>query len=191
MRQCADCLVDSTDYEEGYEPDVGFETQEKDFRSGKKSYEVDFKVISPQEIQSFQDKQIREISDILGQPPEYAAILLRHSRWNKERLIESYMDNSEQVLQAAGLGKASLIPAKTKKVKGFMCEICCDDEPGLETFAMKCGHRFCVDCYRQYLAQKIKDEGEAARIKCPGDACNRIVDSNTIDLLISEDLKTR
>jgi hypothetical protein len=24
----------------------------------------------------------------------------------------------------------------------------------------KCDHRFCVDCYRQNLAQKIKDEEE-------------------------------
>jgi len=61
----------------------------------------------------------------------------------------------------------------------------------LSTFAMKCGHRFCVDCYQQYLAQKIKEEGEAARIKCPGDGCNRIVDSKSLDLLVSEDLKDR
>ena len=56
---------------------------------------------------------------------------------------------------------------------------------------MKCGHRFCVDCYKHYLSQKIREEGEAARIRCPGDGCNRIVDSQSLDLLVSLDLKDR
>ena len=56
---------------------------------------------------------------------------------------------------------------------------------------MKCGHRYCVDCYRQYLAQKIKDEGEAARIQCPTAGCNRIVDSKSLDLLVAAELKAR
>ena len=56
---------------------------------------------------------------------------------------------------------------------------------------MKCEHRFCADCYRQYLTQKIKEEGESARIRCPGDGCNRIVDSRSIDLLIIDEIKSR
>jgi len=46
-----------------------------------------------------------------------------------------------------------------------------------------------VDCYRQYLAQKIKNEGEAARIQCPTEGCNQIVDSKSMDLLVASELK--
>ena len=56
---------------------------------------------------------------------------------------------------------------------------------------MNCGHRFCVDCYRHYLSQKIKEEGEAARIKCPGDGCNKIIDARSLDLLVTSDLTDR
>ena len=101
------------------------------------------------------------------------------------------MDKQEVVLEEAGLGQSSTKPLGLKKVKSFVCDICCEDDAGLNTFSMKCGHRFCVNCYRQYLAQKIKDEGEAARIKCPGDGCNKIVDSKSLDLLVAEDLKAR
>ena len=152
---------------------------------------MSFKVFGPKDIQSHQDKQIEEISAILGQPPEAAAILLRYQRWNKERLIESYMDRQEAILERAGLGPDATRTPKTEVVKGFTCEICTEDEPGLETYALKCGHRYCVDCYRQYLAQKIKEEGEAARIQCPTQGCNRIVGSKTLDLLITSDLKKR
>lgn len=173
------------------EPDLGFDTHDKDLTPKKKSFEVNFKVHSPEDIQSYQKQQVAEVSMILGQPPESAAILLRHARWNKEKLIESYMDQQDEVLENAGLGKYYGGKADVAKVPDFTCEICCEDSPDLDTYAMRCGHRFCVNCYRRYLAQKIKDEGEAARIRCPGDGCNKIVDSKSLELLVAEDLKAR
>lgn len=92
---------------------------------------------------------------ILDLRKEDAAILLRHFRWNKERLIEDYMDRPKKVLEDAGLGPSTEGPPTLQVIPGFMCDICCEDEPGLLTFAMKCGHRYCVDCYRHYLSQKI------------------------------------
>jgi len=172
--------------------DVGFETQDKDIKPTKQAYEVDFKVFDPIQIQAQQDKQVDEVSSILGQPPEAAAILLRHLRWNKERLIDQYMEKMEQVLETAGLGQDSTTnPPKLEKIPGFVCDICCDDDADMQTFAMKCGHRFCLDCYRQYLGTKIQDEGEAARIRCPGEGCTRIVDSKSLDLLVTADLQDR
>ena len=180
----------TTDSEEE-DPDTGF-SQDKDIiKPTKKLYEVEFKVYGPADIQSHQDKQIEEVSAILGQPSEASAILLRYLRWNKERLIETYMDRPEALLESAGLGPDNEQIPTTKRVKGFTCTICYEDEPGLETYAMKCGHRYCVDCYRQYLAQKIKDEGEAARIQCPTTGCIRIVDSRSLDLLVAAELKAR
>ena len=163
----------------------------EDLRPKKTSYEVDFKVYSPADIQSYQDKQIEEVAMIIGQPPEASAILLRHARWNKERLIESYMDKQEKVLEDAGLGRNPSSIPKITIVKNFTCEICCEDSPGLSTFAMRCGHRYCVDCYRHYLSQKITEEAEAAKIRCPGEGCNRIVDTKSLDLLIDDSLKDR
>lgn len=171
------------------DPDVGF--SQKDLSPSRKAYEVDFQVYSPAEVQSHQDKQINEVSAVLGQPSEATAILLRHLRWNKERLIDAYMDNPEALLEEAGLGPDTLQIPTTKVIPGFSCDICCEDTPGLDTYALKCEHRYCVDCYRQYLVQKIKEEGEAARIQCPTTGCNRIVDSKSLNLLVAADLKSR
>ena len=179
------------DIEEEYQDDA-FEPHEKDLKPRQKAYEVDFKVYSPEDIQRQQDKQINEVSNLLEQPHEATAILLRFVRWNKERLIEQYMDNQEEVLDKAGLGQnVRKSPPHIETVDNFTCDICCEDGPGLHAFAMKCGHRYCVNCYRQYLSQKILGEGEAARIKCPGDGCNRIVDAKSLDLLVTSDLTDR
>ncbi|EHL00868.1 putative protein ariadne-1 [Glarea lozoyensis 74030] len=172
------------------EPDLGF-SQKEDVQKKKKIFDVNFKVYQPKDIQAQQDDLIDEVNMILDIRKEDAAILLRHFRWNKERLIEDYMDRPKRVLEAAGLGTNVAGPPKLEVIPGFCCDICCEDEPGLKSFAMKCGHRFCVTCYNQYLAQKIKEEGEAARIQCPAEGCKRIIDAKSLDLLVTADLQQR
>jgi ariadne-1 len=188
----SDADVDGSDIElDDYDDDMGF-SQEKPTKKDKKSYEVDFKVLSPDDIQHLQDSEIDECKDLLGQPVENVAILLRRFKWNREKLMEKYLDDQQEVLEAIGLEEDESGNTKVVEMdEPFMCDICCNDEPGLKTYAMKCGHRFCLDCYRMYLATKIKEEGEAARIKCPGEGCNRILDSKSLDMLVEEDLKDR
>lgn len=138
------------------EPDLGY-TQKDQVKKEKKQFDASFKVHHPADIQAQQDELIDEVNMILDMRKEEAAILLRHFRWNKENLIEKYMDSSDRVLEDAGLGPSSTKPPRLEVLPGFMCDICCEDEPGLQSFAMKCGHRYCVDCYRHYLSQKIKE----------------------------------
>ena len=157
----------------------------------KKSYEVDFSTLSPTDIQAQQDKQVNEVSQIIVQPSAATAILLRHFRWNKERLMEAYVEGPESVLESAGLGSGSVQNPKTQTMRIFTCTICYDDEPGINTYALKCGHRYCVDCYRQYLTTKIRDEGEAARIQCPTEKCHQIVDDKSMRLILTAELKSR
>ena len=91
---------------------------------------------SPQDIQGQQDKQVNEVATLLEQPTEATAILLRFGRWNKERLIEQYMDNQAETLEKAGLGQdISRHPPRLEVLPGFSCDICCEDRPGLESFA--------------------------------------------------------
>ncbi|KAG9790858.1 hypothetical protein KCU88_g1193, partial [Aureobasidium melanogenum] len=138
---------DEVDFDEGtqdsdigslggdFDQDDGGFGYEKDIVSNPhKPYEVDHKILSPQDIQAQQERQFKEVSSIIELPPEQAAILLRYMRWNKEKLIESYMDDPEQVLEAAGLGATFAQSPKTEVVKGFTCEICYEDDPKMETW---------------------------------------------------------
>ncbi|KAI1807456.1 ring finger protein [Daldinia bambusicola] len=174
------------------EPDdvPGIPSQKSDKKKGM-SFDITYKVYTPRDIEHQQEEMINEVNMILEMRKEDAAILLRHFRWNKERLIEDYMDNPTKVLEAAGLGPSSSAPPKLEVIPEFACDICCEDEEGLLSFAMKCGHRYCVDCYRQYLTQKIREEGEAARIQCPAEGCHRIIDARSLDLLVTADLAGR
>jgi ariadne-1 len=61
---------------------------------------------------------------------EFASILLRYFKWNKEKLIETYMENDVQVTEEAGLPlkEDPKVHRILMKVPGFSCDICCSDE---------------------------------------------------------------
>lgn len=189
--QMSDQDCDDDSLGELEDDDDRFLEDSKDEKPQRKAYEVDFTPYSDVQIRKGQQAQVEEVASILGLPTEQCSILLRHFNWQKDRLIEKYMDNPDQVMEDAGMGIGYDRPSKIEKVNGFMCDICCDDEPGLETYAMKCGHRYCASCYRQYLESKIKDEGEATRIQCPAEKCTRIVDSKSVKVLVLSEVYTR
>jgi ariadne-1 len=129
-------------------------------------------------------------------PKEHAATLLRHYRWNKEKLIERYMDNPDKVLRIAGVVTENvrrIIPAReiSTSQHPFSCDICCDDDEESETVAVTCNHRFCRTCYEHYLKQKIKEEGESRKIECPQDGCKIVVDEKTVEEVVDKDTHRR
>jgi ariadne-1 len=115
------------------------------------------------------------------------ATLLRYFEWNKEKLVEAYLDDPEKVSSQAGVIVDSVMPKLTAR-EGFMCDICCNDESGLLSLFLPCGHGFCGDCYTQYITLKITEEGESRRITCPA-ACSHIIDEKIVQSLVSPEGK--
>ncbi|KAJ1559047.1 hypothetical protein HK405_012210, partial [Cladochytrium tenue] len=178
-----DADVDDADVDEEDDPTY-FEpvVSQKDV---KKSYEVDFTVHTVQDIVAFQRKEARHVSGVLGISEAQAATLLRAHGWNKERLVERYMDSAEAVCADAGVVlEGGQQPRPEPAGAGFECGVCCDDTPGVESLALSCGHRFCRACYERYLTQKVVDEGESRRIQCLDSACKVVVDEATIQLIV-------
>lgn len=52
--------------------------------------------------------------------------------------------------------------------------------------AADCGHKFCKDCWKQYLTFKIRDEGVAEAISCPESDCEIIVDDVAVLKLVED-----
>ncbi|KIJ23140.1 hypothetical protein M422DRAFT_39761, partial [Sphaerobolus stellatus SS14] len=160
---------------------------------------------TPAQLEAETAKEIREVCAILGLQNPIASILLRHFRWNKERLIDAYMESPEQVLTSSGEpspvaspnSPTPNTPRPSKRARltpeevVFMCPICCDDikeETGL--FKERCGHTFCTSCWKDYVIGKVKEEGQCD-FTCMQDGCKTVVEERTVKELVDEPVLKR
>ena len=160
----------------------------------KKPYEVDFKCLTIEGIEAAQRKEAEHIAGMFLVPESEAAVLLRHFQWNKERLIEQYMDEPDKVKWEAGVLDNQACP-RMVEMENFTCDICfmsAEDYGGrIMTTSLPCGHRYCTACYTHYAEQKVREEGESRRIQCMKDKCNLIVDEDTMSKILSPTLMHR
>ena len=164
----------------------------------KKSYQTAHTALSASALTSKQQTDIQHVIDLLGPrvQRDEAIMLLLEGRWNKERLLEQYMEDADAVLRKAlghSIAKAGLTLEQAPL--GFICEICYCEQDGSDDMAelkrvqmLQCGHAFCADCYSHYLTAKIREEGEIRALLCPATRCpirippsyiHRLVDADT------------
>ncbi|TFK53757.1 hypothetical protein OE88DRAFT_1277996 [Heliocybe sulcata] len=179
----------------------------------KKSYEVDAESLSQAQVERLMSVDVDHIRGIFGVDAPVASLLLRYMNWNKERLIEKYMDDPTAINVDAGISAADEEPkvsraasttgptrttrsGKLSKVKSpspkrdepFVCPICFDDTQ-TETLALSCTHTFCASCWNAYVTGKIREEGEHW-IRCMAEGCSLVAPDPFIQQALGDDTAT-
>ncbi|KAF9999618.1 hypothetical protein BGZ79_006764 [Entomortierella chlamydospora] len=181
---------DSSDFTYGSEDedyDIEYEqTEDVEYSEPqqKKAYEVEFKSLLLSDILAAQSSAASHVAGILGVTVSQASKLLRSHKWNKEQLIEKYMDTPQEILNQAGVVLGETQASLQIRPKGFVCLICFDDDSAGSALGLRCGHVFCQPCYEQYLTQKIAEEGECRAIFCPESGCAVPVDDQVISSVV-------
>ncbi|KAG9309336.1 hypothetical protein JVU11DRAFT_10828 [Chiua virens] len=187
-------------------------------RAARKSYEVEHEPLPQSAVEKLMATDVEHISGIFGVDPSTASLLLRYMNWNKERLIEKYMDNVFAVSVAAGISPPSKslpssaagpersqgvsssarsgglrrptrqTPAPAPKPEPFMCPICYDDSQPAFT-TLSCDHTFCIGCWNAYITSKIREEGEQA-IRCMAEGCGIIATDPFVHSALGDDNAT-
>jgi len=67
-----------------------------------KLYEVEHDSLSQKQIEDLMKQEVDYISGLCGVDSDVADLLLRHFDWNREKLVDKYMDNADAVSIAAG-----------------------------------------------------------------------------------------
>nr|ODN99997.1 ariadne-1 [Cryptococcus depauperatus CBS 7855] len=162
----------------------------------KKLYDVVYNVYDLKQIVDMQNAMIEDVEALLAVSRSNAATLLRHFAWNVERLQETFWNDPDATLLSAGLSPQSSPLTSSQPLPNiFECPICFADYEGPsaknDTFALSCGHRFCKNCWREYLTGKIKDDSESSRIQCMESGCKRLVREEMIGLLAGQHIAKR
>eukprot|EP00474_Spongospora_subterranea_P009178 CRZ09636.1 hypothetical protein [Spongospora subterranea] len=106
-----------------------------------------------------------------------ATTLLRHYRWNIQKLINDWLDDSEKVHKACGLADVApgLQSAKTRRNSSFYCELCDENVLPNETIGLTCGHRYCSSCWGKWLFAEFDKGPQAVFTTCPSFKCPAVV----------------
>jgi len=147
-------------------------------------------IVDYSEIIPFMDNVLNEVSSMLDLDYDSAQILLQHCRWNKEKLMDSYLSSPEKLLKESGLdlysskdimqqlSSPNIVTTTTTTTTSlsdiastFKCRICCDDVDMKLSFSLGCDHKFCRQCYSEYLSNQIGDGPVCIRSICPEHKC--------------------
>ena len=139
-----------------------------------------------------QAEQIGQVAALLEVPLVSASVLLRTFQWNTEKLIEQFYEDSDRVLEKAGLGSSAKRQRSGDGDAGdteeVTCGVCFCDVPRAESAANeRCGHRFCNDCWTGHLRVQIT-EGNAQAVVCMQDGCRALVELPMVQALVDAKL---
>lgn len=144
-----------------------------------------FEVIPGSQIVKSAKSQIDDVMQVCAIPTVSAAtLLLRNFKWNKDKLIEAYLEDPIKVCKNAGMDTLDLeIPPHDPSAK-FECLICLEELSAGETYALSCKHRYCKDCWRGYLEVKIKEGPSCVYAKCPAPKCKCTIHEKAYETLV-------
>lgn len=112
-------------------------------------------------------RRLKDVTEVLDIPEAAAAVLLREHKWNKEVLLETFYNDPEALEKKHGV-YWRCNPVTSYKKKGF-CEICYDND--LDMISMPCGHSFCKDCWKDFVANALSEGPSCIRKTCPEAKC--------------------
>ena len=136
------------------------------------------------------DNLIQEVSTTLNIDAEIVSLLLRKYGWKTDRLMENYLLDSIKCLNDNHLNQINQKDdSKYSTNKDLMveCPICVNDVKISTTFSLDCQHRFCTECWTDYISSEINNKSfNSIFITCPGHKCQTPLKNSIIKRFASD-----
>ncbi|MGH0115362.1 UNVERIFIED_CONTAM: hypothetical protein FKN15_006790 [Acipenser sinensis] len=194
-------LVDPA--EAGGERDVCGETGSSGLGPGQDEEDYRFEVLTADQILQHMVECIREVNEVIqgetwtgrlthargcrkgaavlwGRPASHGGDTERYFDGNLEKLFsECHVVNPSKKSRTRQMNTRS-------SAQDLPCQICYLNYPNAYFTGLECGHKFCMQCWSEYLTTKIIEEGMGQTISCPAHSCDILVDDNTVMRLITD-----
>eukprot|EP01084_Bolivina_argentea_P097605 175455_1 len=135
-----------------------------------------YSVMTQKDMKQHIRNLIGELSLTLNIDIEIVSLLLRKYEWKTDRLMENYLSNSLKCLNEHNLhliNKKNDAKLTANSDLMIECNICINDVKISSTFSLDCNHRFCNDCWSDYIVSTINSKSfNSIFITCPGHKCN-------------------
>lgn len=176
-------------YNEEIDEGLGIDDPDEMGSSVGPSKQASFEVLSEDQVMVESKRLIEGVMEFLGIPNRaIAACLLRALKWNREKLIEAYMEDPKRVCGKAGVPSLDLEKPIENPDEIHECLVCMDEYKTSQSFALPCGHRYCSTCWKYYLEIKIMDGPECVFTKCMAPKCSCVVHEDAFKKIVSDQL---
>ncbi|MCQ2821419.1 MAG: E3 ubiquitin protein ligase [archaeon] len=140
------------------------------------------------EFERKREEQINSFIEFSSLPHDEAELVLINFNWNLDKLMEVWFDSSDKIKIDSGILRSRISKEKTKSAENQReCLICYDDLNTSNKVGLKCGHFFCLSCYKDYLKAKIKEDPlTVLSTNCPQSKCSLIIPSSFFVKVLSD-----
>uniref|UniRef100_A0A8C4ZQJ7 Cullin-9 n=1 Tax=Gadus morhua TaxID=8049 RepID=A0A8C4ZQJ7_GADMO len=127
------------------------------------------RTMTQDEVLALMQRTVQMVSGTLAVDPDWAEHLLISWRWNVDALVQSYTDDPEAAVLAAGLRTRNPDPAPSP---ASSCPVCLSprpaDSPAPPT--LSCLHYCCLCCWQKYLSARV-EQNMVMSCTCPITDC--------------------
>ena len=102
------------------------------------------------------------MKELFGMEDDALIHAARHYKWDQEKMEGQWFDNQAKLVKELGiefdtkLNNDPAINYSTPAKNGGVCVICWEPLSAQTKFSMECGHEFCLECWREYLIEKVR-----------------------------------
>ena len=173
------------DYNDYNEEDYDDENDKKEDKKEKIDTKLDeqpikdYEIIKNSEIIKKRDAIINQFIEFSNLSYDEAELVLIYYDWNFDKLSEYWFDNIEKIQIESHISQSE---ESEKEIDKFFsqnniisntCLICYNEFDPEDSLSLKCNHKFCKDCYVEYITNKLETEPNSILMTpCPLKGCN-------------------
>ena len=152
-----------------------------------------YQFLMSDELNSIRKKKIDEFVQYSSLPEDEAELILINYNWNIDILMNEYFDKMKEIQINCGIrqSKDSIKKVyeyfKKNGVNEGLCPICCCEIEKDDEVFLNCEHKFCTDCFYNYLKEKTNDQLTILNTPCPLKGCNYVVTSSVFKKCFKND----
>ncbi|KAL7109202.1 hypothetical protein ACP275_06G160800 [Erythranthe tilingii] len=152
-----------------------------EYSDGDSFHKPPYTIVDENRIRQLQDKDISEVCTLLSVSRSLACTLLRRNNWSKNSVFDEWFADEKQVRWSLGLLQ------KRKPLKLYnQCKICFKSFKVESMLSGPCGHPFCTNCWKSYIAASIDSGPGCLGLRCPEPKCKADPGLELIDTLASD-----
>eukprot|EP00494_Astrolonche_serrata_P030800 UN31068 len=142
--------------------------------------EILYVILEEKDVREEMDKRIKTLTNAgIGENNDESTLILQYFKWKPTQATDKFWGDSEKTRVECGV---DITPGATKYEDNGECNICLDDFEKDEMFGLKCGHKFCTECFVENLGNASKNYG-CIKLKCPEQSCKYAVTTERIKAL--------